>query len=321
MIHRFVLRLLSVESVKDAIQHFRITAWPGRLPHPIVQQLYRYTLGRDGVITGELRRSGSLREAGALGARSRDEVVDAGEIYLELLELDLDDPKAILAFANRFGVLGVSYDNYALVRHLPGFEDSVRPALETAWPHRRDASGAARLNRGTMLVETLAEFRLGAFCLRDLTSAREAVETPRAPGSPPPTWESVPSGFHAMPIWIDLDNGHQAGEAESFLITMMNSALEVFHPQLFSAALQARSPREALSGRPIYAICCLELYNHIVDRAHYRRCANDTCERIFVRQIGRAEQGQHRSFGIKYCSNSCARAQAQREYRRRARRS
>ena len=61
-------------------------------------------------------------------------------------------------------------------------------------------------------------------------------------------------------------------------------------------------------------------YNHIVERAAYLTCANEPCGRTFVRQEGRAEHGQYRTKGVKYCSATCARAQAQRELRRRKRR-
>lgn len=67
----------------------------------------------------------------------------------------------------------------------------------------------------------------------------------------------------------------------------------------------------------IYSVAFLQLYNHMAEGATVRQCANENCSRPFVRQRGRAEYGQHRTSGIKYCSRECARAQAQRELRRR----
>jgi hypothetical protein len=61
----------------------------------------------------------------------------------------------------------------------------------------------------------------------------------------------------------------------------------------------------------------LQLYNHLVEKAEFRQCANEPCGKTFVRQRGRAEFGQHRTSGILYCSRDCARAQAQRQLRRR----
>lgn len=67
----------------------------------------------------------------------------------------------------------------------------------------------------------------------------------------------------------------------------------------------------------VCSVAFLQLYNHLAEGASVRRCANQNCGRQFVRQRGRAEYGQHRTTGIKYCSRECARAQAQREPRRR----
>jgi len=59
----------------------------------------------------------------------------------------------------------------------------------------------------------------------------------------------------------------------------------------------------------------MELFNHIVEDARYLHCANTNCGRLFVRQQGRAQRGQHRTSGVKYCSPRCARAQAKRDKR------
>jgi hypothetical protein len=65
-------------------------------------------------------------------------------------------------------------------------------------------------------------------------------------------------------------------------------------------------------------VIALQMAAFVADRAPARRCANETCGRYFVRQRGRARAGQHHLRGVKYCTDSCARAKAQREYRRRA---
>ncbi|MGO8980018.1 MAG: hypothetical protein ACLQER_12110 [Streptosporangiaceae bacterium] len=70
----------------------------------------------------------------------------------------------------------------------------------------------------------------------------------------------------------------------------------------------------------VYSASFLQLYNHMVERATVKRCANEPCQQVFVRQRGRSRFDQNRLEGVKYCSRECSRAQAQRELRRRRKR-
>jgi hypothetical protein len=62
---------------------------------------------------------------------------------------------------------------------------------------------------------------------------------------------------------------------------------------------------------------CVQLHNVIVEELPIRDCANETCHNVFQRQHGRARKGRYRTEGVMFCSAGCARAQAQRELRRR----
>lgn len=64
----------------------------------------------------------------------------------------------------------------------------------------------------------------------------------------------------------------------------------------------------------LYMACCLQIFNHIAERATYRTCANETCRRAFSQQRGRRTTGSPRTRGVRYCSPTCAKAQAQRDY-------
>jgi hypothetical protein len=96
-----------------------------------------------------------------------------------------------------------------------------------------------------------------------------------------------------------------------------NLALRDFHVRV---SVNDNDPEFSIGGvhPTVYTVAWLQLANDLAEDLPYRTCQNETCSRLFVRQRGRA-QYQHRAEGVIYCSASCARAQAQREYRRRNR--
>ncbi|MHB8329140.1 MAG: hypothetical protein ACYDD6_05900, partial [Acidimicrobiales bacterium] len=77
---------------------------------------------------------------------------------------------------------------------------------------------------------------------------------------------------------------------------------------------------EHIYGAPaagLYSAACGQIFNLLVSEETARRCENATCGRVFVHQLGGAVYGQYRSKGVRFCTPSCAKAETQRQYRRR----
>ena len=344
---------------------FCIAAWPGiPLPLPdVVRQPYYFAADAAVFVAANVRGPGDSPEKtpSPFFADPPDPPsCEAGEIYLRLLDIDLEQPLSILGFVNDYGILKV-FDLDSRWRW-PQITLSRRGEETRQLTEARRAAGSALVERDLSwrqsqglphdveslegnsafdpdqagfedeASETLAEFQAGARQLRDAVRALRFMRGELALSEI--AWESPMACGLAM-----RDNGRIWPRGmEDFLRGFYDDGLKAFHPSVsFSdeddadlRRYQGTAPRidegllvaPAVTGKfeaGLYSICCLEIYNHLVEQTSYRRCRNERCGRLFVRQVGRAKFGQYRTRGVLYCSASCARAQAQRELRRRRR--
>jgi hypothetical protein len=266
---------------------FRITVWPPKIELPPIG-LRNYELDpANGALIFDLPHT--LKRS-------------HGEIYLALYALDLDSADAILAFANQYGHLG----GLDMLDSLEQQQRVLRTYPDEAISESQRA--AALPAAGDRDLEVLEEFRFAARLLRDLTSAWRVVSGQASPDAI--TWHYTQESSHR--------------EARA-LLRHLSPLLRGLHPtldlmdRLDDAASDAPTTAQAPSTRwaNLYEICAAELFNHIANETDYKTCANETCQKLFVRQRGRAIHGQHRTTGVMYCSSNCARAQNQRAYRRR----
>jgi hypothetical protein len=209
----------------------------------------------------------------------------------------------------------------------PGFDgvdeyDELSELLRQAQAARSQVVDLEEVEHGRVPAPpTIHEFRWATRCIRDLVTSYGCLSEHR-----PPTdfnWENPLIAF-------DVEQqraGDHAGfwlpsEIEEFVADTLAIGLGGFSPRIsYRPDLRPQSAQDwsehFAAGNDLWAVCCLELFNHVAERAVYRECANELCKRPFVRQIGRSRYGQRRKSGVRFCTHTCARAQAQRNYRRR----
>jgi len=279
-----------------------------------------------------------------------------GETYLRLMEVDLDDPDSILDFVNGHAALGVNRGHFNGLSHehdwpiLDYLTVNTSPRVLT---EARAAANAARdeipyLEKdGTHWhaeddprLETLAEFRLGATLVRDALRGWLALQDNLRFGdvhweSDEIRWEEIhgrePERWRRRLVRNDvaiqaLVNGlieYGFSEWGPGLAPATDPLDEELGTNEDLAPREGPSLRVSAAKRPVtqnpslLSCLCLELYNHIAENAVYKRCQNETCGALFVRQDGRSAAGQHRTRGVMYCKRKCANAQAQRARRHR----
>jgi len=267
------------------------------------------------------------------------------ELYLrELMALDLKSDDAILAFVQEFGALGyagrlgedrtttpfaflpnwLSLDPKSYLRSTKYNPDRLQPkkhvrgyavqTLESARIHAsalRDAVRLWQVQSGQMTLDVLGqEWELPAVPFWDtyyLQEVREAMKH---------GWEVLAfRKWAASKGHVNLLPPQDANTALVVLSEILAPGLKWFTPELYILSPGADSPTTQITS--LYPALCLQLFNHIAEEAIYLRCHNEKCGRLFVRQRGRARQGKYHTSGVMYCSDYCARAQGQREIRRR----
>ena len=270
------------------------------------------------------------------GTRRDGDSTEAGEIYLRLAELNLANPVDILAFANQYDKLNVfeaSLASASFAIPLSHREERLmrrgRDELGEVMVHEQPGEFAtAKLWADNEFdCESVLGFQTGARTLRDGLRAWRLLRGEINPDEV--EWESDEFEFAKSTAGTRKERlAHYQRDAVDGLTNLFDFALRPFHPGITidhtkfgtrGASDVSLVPSHVRQGLDLYPICTLELYRHVVENADYSLCENETCSRLFVRQIGRAKYGQHRTRGVLYCTPSCARAQAQREYRRRNR--
>jgi hypothetical protein len=312
--------------------HWFVQTWPpGGLPHPRpMRRGFAWTLDRGGAF---------VRDEDSVGEVRSDRY---DEIYLQLSVLELADERAVLRFVNDFDVFemfepfvdaelagsAIRRAPYPKLSAYPGFDDvdeyDERTALlEESREARRLVQDLPRIDVGAESpAPTIHEFRWAVRCLRDLTRAYRCLAEAR-PASDF-EWENPMLAYDAAQQ-RGGERGYWTGdEIEEFVADTLAIGLRGYGPTVaFRPDLQPREPGDweeyFPAGIDLWATCCLELFNHIAEGATYKECANERCQRPFVRQIGRSLYGQRRRTGVRFCSHSCARAKAQRGYQQRKR--
>lgn len=296
----------------------RISTWPGGTV-PEVHVLWRPAVLHDreprsnrGQRLAKLGSSGSIQESSLADPR-RELLFDfeqedptyvelPGELVLRgLLELDIDDPNAVCAFVSAHGCIETPFQFPR-----PGFTYPIFDPLPTL----------ADVRAFLLLARTLALHWIAHKEGRDLVEPWRMIADLLADDRTNPllTAEGDP--------WAAVEDAPEdPDDAWIVFVTLLNEGLRAYQARAeYTPGEFLDAPTTIGGPHPdLYSGLCLQLLNVVTEDLPVLRCANGNCERVFLRQEGRAEKGQHRTAGVMYCSRQCARAQANRNYRRRQR--
>lgn len=212
-------------------------------------------------------------------------------VLRQLADVKMDDDNAVAAMLHDYGVISWPYFDRANVpndRHrFLAPRDTV--ANPNWWEQRADGT---------------------------LEDARWWLKTARALAG---TWRNADQGQPLGLAWAAEGFLEPDDESAWWQFThALNTGLQPFRAHIeLRLAMEGDELKWGMPRVGLYSAACRQIFNFIVQGDTARRCENETCGRTFVHQLGGAKHGQHRSVGLRFCTPECARAQAQRQYRRR----
>lgn len=285
--------------MKDEQERFRMTVWPGVLPN--VRELEGF---------GPYHLDGDLLKLDFDAQMFTHQIPD--ELYLrDLYELDLDSNEEILGFINSYGRLGHPWSRADREddEHQTRLDSQLFRLLGVEVPKDSDLPWSTWFSEidadGTPLE--LPAFERVIFESEGL----QHIDTFKG-------W--VRAFKRLTRLHQKSQSGHATFEELTNLSMILTDLLRPIHPAMRVQYPGDPSPYPSFTEEqypPLETALAIQIFNHVASGSVYHTCANETHDGLFVHQQGRAEAGQHRSVGVKYCSMACAKAQASREYRRR----
>jgi hypothetical protein len=103
------------------------------------------------------------------------------------------------------------------------------------------------------------------------------------------------------------------------ITALLNAGVQPFGPHVAVDLAQVAGIRSWVGKAypRITSALCMQVLAFIGEGLPAKVCQNESCQKYFVRQQGRASHAEFRTTGVQYCSSRCARIVAQRSYRRR----
>lgn len=245
------------------------------------------------------------------------------DLYLrELMDLDLDSPESIAEFCSLFGTLKHSETHATLTgirsrltkkdtlaQSVSDYLDRLKAQEYGAWEYRSRFEPVSALKATLEAEGAHPQFGASAFHADDFRlMARELRDMTR-----------VVLSFSGFPEKLaELESAHSNWEVPGidemvWFRDRLNAGLRAFAPMLVNVGESPAGESPEKRG-DLWGAICAELFNHMLDEPHVRKCGRDECQRLFTYQRGRARYGQHRS-GSKFCTDRCASLAAKKTYR------